>query len=65
MSVLHDLFAPTSMIGHWSILAQADPSAVQLTPAGWCVMILSIAFVVGLLVFCLYRVLRQPPGEAE
>lgn len=31
-----------------------------MTPAGWLVMLLSVGFVLGLTVFCFYRVLRTP-----
>lgn len=39
-----------------------------MTVAGWIIMLSSIGFVVGLLVFCFYRVLSNPetvdPGDA-
>lgn len=45
-------------------LAQAttqDTSSVQpLTVAGWTFMLLSIAFVLFLVIFCFYRVLTAP-----
>ncbi len=31
-----------------------------MTVAGWIIMLSSIGFVVGLLAFCFYRVLRNP-----
>ena len=31
-----------------------------MTVAGWIIMLSSIGFVVGLLAFCFYRVLRKP-----
>ena len=36
-----------------------------MTPLGWLIMIVSITSVVGLTVFCLYRVLSLPPVEVE
>ena len=47
-----------------SMLAQAGREAVKLTVGGATIMTLSIAMVVGLLVFCMYRVLRSQ-GTAE
>lgn len=35
-----------------------------MTGAGWTVMILSVGFVLSLLTFCFYRVLRSP-GTTE
>ncbi len=35
-------------------------TATPLTPAGWLFMLGSIAFVLGLLIFCLWRVLSTP-----
>ena len=34
-----------------------------MTPTGWTVMVLSLGFVLGLLVFCFYRVLSRPQSE--
>ncbi|HWP39489.1 MAG TPA: hypothetical protein VNL70_01090 [Tepidisphaeraceae bacterium] len=31
----------------------------ELTPAGWVVMLLSVGFVTALLIWCIYRVLRE------
>ena len=31
-----------------------------MTLAGWIVMILSVGFVISLVTFCFYRVLRKP-----
>ncbi len=36
-----------------------------LRPAGWLVMVVSVAAVIALLGFCLYRVLTLPPVEQE
>ena len=36
-----------------------------MTPLGWIIMTLSVTSVVGLTVFCLYRVLSLPPVEIE
>jgi hypothetical protein len=33
-----------------------------MTPAGWIVMTLSVGFVVGLMVFCFYRVFASKEG---
>ncbi len=33
-----------------------------MTLAGWLFMLVSITFVVGLVVFCFYRVLSRPPA---
>ncbi|GMV98155.1 MAG: hypothetical protein AMXMBFR83_25070 [Phycisphaerae bacterium] len=35
-----------------------------MTPAGWALMLISCGFVVGLAVFCYYRVLTTP-SETE
>ena len=32
---------------------------------GWIMLLASVGSVVGLTAFCLYRVLRLPPGEIE
>ena len=50
------------------IIAQAAPAAelpTTMTGAGWAIMISSISFVLGLTVFCFYRVLTLPPMEVE
>jgi hypothetical protein len=50
------------------IIAQAAPAAelpTTMTGAGWAIMIGSISFVLGLTVFCFYRVLTLPPMEVE
>jgi len=36
-----------------------------MTPLGWLIMIVSNTSVVGLTVFCLYRVLSLPAAEVE
>jgi hypothetical protein len=36
-----------------------------MTPLGWLVMLLSIASVIALTAFCLYRVLTLPPPEID
>jgi hypothetical protein len=50
------------------IIAQEAPAAelpTTMTGAGWAIMISSISFVLGLTVFCFYRVLTLPPMEVE
>ena len=43
-----------------TVLAQHQ----ALTPSGWTVMIACIGLVCGLVVFCFYRILREPrPSE--
>jgi hypothetical protein len=34
-----------------------------MTTPGWIMMLLSIGFVIGLLLFCLYRVTTTPKSE--
>jgi hypothetical protein len=34
-----------------------------MSPGGWVVMVVSIGFVLGLVVWCYWRVLRLPPLE--
>jgi hypothetical protein len=34
-----------------------------MTPAGWAFMLISCGFVVGLTIFCYYRVLTTPRPE--
>jgi hypothetical protein len=53
----------TPFAGMAALLAQADPEALVLTPAGWTVMIASIGTVLSLVSYCLYRVLTLPPVE--
>ena len=36
-----------------------------LTPQGWAMMLVSISVVLGLVSYCLYRVLTLPPVEME
>jgi hypothetical protein len=36
-----------------------------MTPLGWLMMIVSVISVIGLTVFCLYRVLQLPAAEVE
>jgi hypothetical protein len=36
-----------------------------MTPLGWLIMIVSVTSVVGLTVFCLYRVFLLPAAEVE
>jgi hypothetical protein len=36
-----------------------------MTPLGCAIMIVSVSSVIGLTVFCLYRVLTLPPVEIE
>jgi hypothetical protein len=48
------------------MLAQVDPAAeATLTTAGWTIMIVSLAAVTLLNVFCFYRVLTLPPAAVE
>ncbi|WP_428938810.1 hypothetical protein [Fontivita pretiosa] len=35
----------------------------ELTAAGWVVMLLSVGFVTALLIWCIYRVLRESSPE--
>ncbi len=42
------------------MLAQAASAENPITPAGWAIMSISLASVVGLNAFCLYRVLTLP-----
>ena len=46
-----------------SALGQAGSDEVQLTGAGAIMMTLSIVLVMGLMVFCLSRILREPHQE--
>lgn len=47
-----------------NLIAQAAESAVTLEPAGMVVMAVSILLVVGLTLFCVLRILREPtPAE--
>jgi hypothetical protein len=36
-----------------------------MAPIGWLIMVTSVSSVVGLTVFCLWRVLTLPPVEVE
>ena len=36
-----------------------------MTALGWLIMSLSLSSVIGLTVFCLYRVLTLPPAEVK
>lgn len=36
-----------------------------MTPLGWIMMLGSVGSVLGLTIFCLYRVLTLPPAEIE
>jgi hypothetical protein len=36
-----------------------------MTPAGWTIMILSVGLVTAACAYCIVRVLRLPPKEAE
>lgn len=49
------------------ILAEANASdeVHTLTAGGWAVMIVSVASVLTLVSFCLYRVLNLPPVDIE
>jgi hypothetical protein len=52
------------------LLAAEEVSNVQgapdsLTTAGWTVMILSVGAVLGLVTYCLFRVLTLPPIDQE
>ena len=56
------------MIAFVFMLAQADPSDVTLTSGGILIMSLSILLVMGLMGFCMYRIIRNPdnkPHDAE
>jgi heme/copper-type cytochrome/quinol oxidase subunit 2 len=46
-----------------SILAQAADESVRLTVGGAVIMTGSIVLVVGLLIFCMSRILREPHPE--
>lgn len=39
--------------------------AASLTPQGWAMMLTSISVVLGLVSYCLYRVLTLPPVDVE
>jgi hypothetical protein len=43
-----------------SILAQAADESIRLTVGGGIIMTGSIILVVGLLIFCMSRILREP-----
>ena len=44
----------------WPLLAQSP----GLTPGGWVVMLGCVGLVIGLMVFCFHRILREPrPSE--
>lgn len=48
------------------LVAQASPAGeVVMTPAGWTIMIVSLASVLALNVFCFYRVLTLEPEAVE
>ena len=52
------------MIALSTNLALAVAELVKLTPAGIAIMIVSILLVLGLCVFCFWRILREPsPSE--
>ena len=36
-----------------------------MTPLGWIMMLASVGSVLGLTIFCLYRVLTLPPAEVD
>ncbi len=46
-----------------NIIAQNNADTVQLEPAGMVMMGLSIAIVLSLTSFCVYRILRAPSPE--
>lgn len=49
-----------------SLFAQAPvPVQVEMTPAGWAIMTVSLAAVLLLNVFCFYRVLSIPAETAQ
>lgn len=46
------------------LLAQAEGNAVTLTATGAVIMTISVLLVLGLTVFCFWRILREPsPSE--
>ena len=45
--------------------AQAGGDAVRLEPAGLVVMVLSVAIVTGLTLFCIIRILRESSPSAH
>jgi hypothetical protein len=47
-----------------SVLAQGDPT-VELNAGGVVVMTLSVLLVMGLLIFCLSKILREPHPETH
>ncbi len=52
-----------SAVKHLFVLGfQAQPVDYRMTPLGWAFMICSIALVVGLVAYCYYRVLTNPPA---
>jgi len=47
-----------------ALLAQVDAEATTLTPAGVAIMTISVGLVLGLCVFCFWRILRESnPSE--
>ncbi|MFH1749101.1 MAG: hypothetical protein ABIG44_18880 [Planctomycetota bacterium] len=42
------------------LLAQTTQSAASLTVSGAIIMFLSVALVLGLCIFCFWRILREP-----
>jgi hypothetical protein len=46
-----------------TLLAQSTESEVVLEPSGMVVMGLSILLVLGLMLFCMIRILREPTPE--
>lgn len=49
-----------------SLVAQAvGPQQVEMTPAGWAIMTVSLTAVAMLNAFCFYRVLTIPAAAAE
>ncbi len=54
------------IIAQVPIIAQAGTEEISLTTAGAAIMTLSILLVMGLLVFCMYRILHSSaPAERK
>jgi len=51
------------MFSAFPIIAQVADETVTLTIAGGVIMTLSIGLVLALVVFCMYRILREPTPE--
>jgi hypothetical protein len=46
-----------------TLLAQSPDTDVVLEPSGMVVMVLSILLVLGLMAFCIIRILREPTPQ--